>query len=233
VSDEAVIREALTLAGSLPLSVPEHHYERLQRLDELTLSMRPGNPALAALDRLVARLEAAESAAVAWLEPFEGSGIEWHESRPMPFTYAASDFSALVAATHEYEARYLAAEAALAEAREALRDIATRRWRDEGGRIAAAVARDGLAAAGETAPSKKTSGGDPVEVRPSDSRAESQAGLKGPSGCPTSPPEPESDEARSGAGASAADALTAAGTDPPGSEPHSYSLPPDARSAAR
>lgn len=32
-------------------------------------------------------------------------------------------------------------------------------------------------------------GGDPVEVLPPDSRAESQAGLNGPSGSPTSPPE--------------------------------------------
>jgi hypothetical protein len=31
-------------------------------------------------------------------------------------------------------------------------------------------------------------GGDPAEVRPSDSHAESQAGLNGPSGSPTSPP---------------------------------------------
>ena len=38
-------------------------------------------------------------------------------------------------------------------------------------------------------PSDEFSGGDPVEVRPSDSRAESQAGLNGPSGSPTSPPE--------------------------------------------
>ena len=37
--------------------------------------------------------------------------------------------------------------------------------------------------------------GDPVEVRPSDSRAESQAGLKGPSGCPTSPSGPVLDDA--------------------------------------
>ncbi len=32
-------------------------------------------------------------------------------------------------------------------------------------------------------------GGDPTEVRPSDSLAESQAGLNGPSGSPTSPPQ--------------------------------------------
>jgi hypothetical protein len=39
-----------------------------------------------------------------WLEPFDGSGIEWHESLPLPYTYRASDFNKLVAAVHEYEA---------------------------------------------------------------------------------------------------------------------------------
>jgi hypothetical protein len=39
-----------------------------------------------------------------WLTPFEGSGTEWHESLPSPYTYQESDFSKLVAAVHEYEA---------------------------------------------------------------------------------------------------------------------------------
>ena len=38
-----------------------------------------------------------------WLTPFEGSGIEWHESLPSPYTYQESDFDKLVAAVHEYE----------------------------------------------------------------------------------------------------------------------------------
>ncbi len=38
-----------------------------------------------------------------WMTPFDGSGIEWHEGLPSPYTYQASDFSKLVAAVHEYE----------------------------------------------------------------------------------------------------------------------------------
>jgi hypothetical protein len=41
-----------------------------------------------------------------------------------------------------------------------------------------------------TGSNDKLSEGDPVEVRPSDSRAESQAALNGPGGSPTSPSEP-------------------------------------------
>jgi hypothetical protein len=42
-----------------------------------------------------------------WLTPFDGSGIEWHEGLPSPYTYQESDFSKLVAAVHEYEARLM------------------------------------------------------------------------------------------------------------------------------
>ena len=52
----------------------------------------------------------------AWMEPFDGSGREWHESLPSPYTYQASDFSKLVAAVHEYEC-------ALADGRNALEEI--------------------------------------------------------------------------------------------------------------
>ena len=37
------------------------------------------------------------------MTPFDGSGIEWHESLPSPYTYQESDFAKLVAAVHEYE----------------------------------------------------------------------------------------------------------------------------------
>lgn len=43
----------------------------------------------------------------------------------------------------------------------------------------------------------KFPGGDPVEVHPADSRAESQSGLNGPSGSPTSPSGALSSSARS------------------------------------
>lgn len=42
-----------------------------------------------------------------WLTPFDGSGIEWHESLPSPYTYQESDFCKLVAAVHEYECEVL------------------------------------------------------------------------------------------------------------------------------
>lgn len=51
------------------------------------------------------RAEAAERERDEWLTSFDGSGIEWHESLPNPYTYQASDFSKLVGAVHEYEAR--------------------------------------------------------------------------------------------------------------------------------
>jgi hypothetical protein len=54
--------------------------------------------------RLRAELEQAEKARDEWVTPFDGSGTEWHESLPSPYTYQASDFSKLVAAVHEYEA---------------------------------------------------------------------------------------------------------------------------------
>ena len=42
------------------------------------------------------------------------------------------------------EAALQALQAQVAELKARLQDIATREWRDEGGRIAAAIARDGL-----------------------------------------------------------------------------------------
>ena len=39
-----------------------------------------------------------------WMTPFDGSGIEWHESLPSPYEYQRSDFCKLIAAVHEYEA---------------------------------------------------------------------------------------------------------------------------------
>lgn len=72
-----------------------------------------------------------------WMTPFDGSGIEWHESLPNPYTYQASDFAKLVAAVHEYECRALAAEAALADIRRTL--INMRKWLSlmEGGIVTA------------------------------------------------------------------------------------------------
>lgn len=57
---------------------------------------------------------AAADVAEEWMVPFDGSGIEWHESLPSPYTYQACDFGKLLAATHEYESRALKAEARLA-----------------------------------------------------------------------------------------------------------------------
>ena len=56
---------------------------------------------------LLAELEQAERERDEWLTPFDGSGIEWHEGLPSPYTYQAADFSKLVAAVHEYEAKAL------------------------------------------------------------------------------------------------------------------------------
>jgi hypothetical protein len=53
---------------------------------------------------LKTELEQAEKKRDEWMTPFDGSGTEWHESLPSPYTYQASDFSKLVAAVHEYEA---------------------------------------------------------------------------------------------------------------------------------
>jgi len=61
------------------------------------------------------RIEFHES--VGWLTPFDGDGIEWHESLPSPYTYQESDFGKLVTAVHQYEAR-------VQELRKALRDCA-------------------------------------------------------------------------------------------------------------
>jgi len=62
-----------------------------------------------------------------------------------------------------------------------------------GERSSPASSRDASGAASRRAPAPsnddKTSGGDPDAVRPSEPRAGSQAGLSGPSGSPTSPPE--------------------------------------------
>ena len=44
-----------------------------------------------------------------WMEPFDASGIAWHESLPSPYEYQRSDFCKLVAAVHEYEAALLQA----------------------------------------------------------------------------------------------------------------------------
>ncbi len=56
-----------------------------------------------ALHALLAELAQAERERDEWMTPFDGSGIEWHEGLPSPYTYQASDFSKLVAAVHEYE----------------------------------------------------------------------------------------------------------------------------------
>ncbi len=72
----------------------------------------------------LARAKQAERERDEWMAPFNGSGIEWHEGLPSPYTYQASDFSKLVAAVHEYESRVLAAEQREAELVEALREIA-------------------------------------------------------------------------------------------------------------
>lgn len=58
-----------------------------------------------------------------WMTPFIEDGIEWHENLPNPYTYQASDFGALVAAVHQYEARAVAAEAALAQIEKESHDI--------------------------------------------------------------------------------------------------------------
>ena len=74
------------------------------------------------VDAAEAALDALEAQAEEWMTPFDGSGIEWHEGLPNPYTYRVSDFSALVAAVHEYESR---AEARLREAEAALADMET------------------------------------------------------------------------------------------------------------
>jgi hypothetical protein len=50
-----------------------------------------------------------------WWTPFDGSGIDWHESLPSPYTYQEADFCKLVAAVHEYEAALIEARAALTQ----------------------------------------------------------------------------------------------------------------------
>lgn len=82
-----------------------------------------------------------------WMTGFDGSGVEWHESLPSPYTYKPADFSALVAAVHEYEARLANAEAAFDREREygQRQADALKNCRDE---VGAALAR---AAAAEAA----------------------------------------------------------------------------------
>jgi hypothetical protein len=67
--------------------------EALARELRLRYSHAPSVPALAEEER------------DAWMTPFDGSGIEWHEALPNPYTYQATDFGALLAAVHEYEAQ--------------------------------------------------------------------------------------------------------------------------------
>lgn len=92
--------------------------ERDSLLDEVEVAM-------GLIDKQRERAEQAERERDAWMTPFDGSGIEWHESLPSPYTYQASDFSKLVAAVHEYEARAQQAEwryeALARQSREAIR----------------------------------------------------------------------------------------------------------------
>ncbi len=57
-----------------------------------------------------------------WLTPFDGSGLDWHESLPSPYTYQADDFNKLVAAVHEYECKVLRLEQREKNLRRALED---------------------------------------------------------------------------------------------------------------
>jgi hypothetical protein len=76
---------------------------------------RPGGTPVDLLERAADALAESETAREEWMTPFEGYGIGWHESLPSPYTYQASDFSKLVAAVHEYEARLRSATRALQE----------------------------------------------------------------------------------------------------------------------
>ena len=60
-----------------------------------------------ALDVLVAALRDARREAEAWLTPFDGSGVEWHEKQiGWKYVYQASDFCKLVAAGHSAVSRF-------------------------------------------------------------------------------------------------------------------------------
>ena len=60
---------------------------------------------LGTLDDMRSYVDALREQDEEWMTPFDGSGIEWHESLPSPYTYQRGDFCKLVAAVHEYEAR--------------------------------------------------------------------------------------------------------------------------------
>ena len=53
-----------------------------------------------------------------WMTPFDGAGIEWHESLPSPYVYQESDFAKLCAAVHEYECAVIEAREQLHRCRE-------------------------------------------------------------------------------------------------------------------